>query len=50
MALHYLLNRTTSTFNESNRTVAELVNEILVHWPGRWTNNSDPNALTKQAC
>ena len=34
----------------SNRTVAELVNEILVHWPGRWTNNRIQMHLTKQAC
>jgi CDP-glucose 4,6-dehydratase len=29
----------------SNRTVAELVQEILQHWPGRWEDKSDPNAL-----
>ena len=28
----------------SNRTVAELVQEILKHWPGRWEDRSDPNA------
>lgn len=28
----------------SNRTVAELVQEILKHWPGRWEDKSDPNA------
>lgn len=29
----------------SNRTVAELVQEILMHWPGRWDDKSDPRAL-----
>jgi len=29
----------------SNRTVAELVQEILKHWPGRWEDKSDPNAV-----
>lgn len=28
----------------SNRTVAELVAEILKHWPGHWEDRSDPNA------
>jgi CDP-glucose 4,6-dehydratase len=28
----------------SNRTVAELVQEILKHWPGRWDDKSDPHA------
>lgn len=28
----------------SNRTVAELVIEILKHWPGRWEDRCDPNA------
>jgi len=28
---------------KSNRTVADLVNEILLHWPGRWTDSSDPS-------
>jgi CDP-glucose 4,6-dehydratase len=27
----------------SNRTVAELVQEILQHWPGRWQDFSEPN-------
>lgn len=27
----------------SNRTVAELVVELLKHWPGRWEDQSDPN-------
>ncbi|NJK92344.1 MAG: CDP-glucose 4,6-dehydratase [Blastochloris sp.] len=39
----------SSAFNfgprlESNRTVAELVNEVLKHWPGQWVDQSDPNA------
>ena len=29
----------------SNRTVAELVAEILKHWPGRWEDKSDPGAV-----
>ncbi len=29
----------------SNRTVAELVQEILLHWPGLWEDKSDPHAL-----
>jgi CDP-glucose 4,6-dehydratase len=29
----------------SNRTVADLVQEILKHWPGRWDDRSDPNAV-----
>ena len=29
---------------DSNRTVAELVEELLIHWPGRWENKSDPSA------
>jgi len=40
----------SSAFNfgpslESNRTVAELVTEILKHWPGRWEDKSDPKAV-----
>jgi CDP-glucose 4,6-dehydratase len=30
---------------DSNRTVAELVQEILKHSPGRWEDKSDPNAV-----
>jgi CDP-glucose 4,6-dehydratase len=30
---------------DSNRSVAELVNEVLTHWPGRWDDRSDPNAV-----
>jgi CDP-glucose 4,6-dehydratase len=29
----------------SNRTVAELVQEILKHWPGQWRDQSDPKAV-----
>ena len=29
----------------SNRTVAELVQEILKHWPGQWEDRSDPHAV-----
>ena len=29
----------------SNRTVAELVQELLKHWPGDWADRSDPNAV-----
>ena len=29
----------------SNRTVKELVEEILLHWPGRWEDQSDPKAV-----
>ena len=40
---------TASAFNfgpadESNRTVEELVVEILKHWPGKWRDISDPYA------
>ncbi len=28
--------------HEANQTVAELVQEILKHWPGRWEDKSDP--------
>jgi CDP-glucose 4,6-dehydratase len=31
--------------HESNRTVVELVTEVLKHWPGRWQDQSDPNAV-----
>lgn len=29
---------------ESNRPVRELVHTILSHWPGEWSDNSDPTA------
>ena len=40
----------TSAFNfgpglEANRTVADLVAEVLRHWPGAWEDRSDPNAV-----
>lgn len=28
----------------SNKTVEDLVGEILRHWPGKWVDQSDPNA------
>ncbi len=31
--------------HESNRTVADLVEEVLKHWPGRWQDKSDPRAV-----
>ena len=31
--------------HESNRTVAELVAEVLQHWPGKWDDKSDPKAV-----
>jgi CDP-glucose 4,6-dehydratase len=30
---------------DSNRTVADLVTEVLKHWPGRWDDRSDPKAV-----
>lgn len=40
----------TSAFNfgpghDANRTVAELVEQILKHWSGRWADRSDPKAV-----
>jgi CDP-glucose 4,6-dehydratase len=40
----------TSAFNfgpekEANRTVVELVNEVLKSWPGKWDDKSNPNAV-----
>jgi CDP-glucose 4,6-dehydratase len=29
---------------ESNRSVRELIDTILSHWPGEWSDHSDPNA------
>ncbi|MEI8309890.1 MAG: CDP-glucose 4,6-dehydratase [Verrucomicrobiota bacterium] len=29
---------------DSNRTVADIVQEILKHWPGEWQDKSDPGA------
>jgi len=31
--------------HEANRTVRELVSEVLKHWPGRWDDKSDPQAV-----
>jgi CDP-glucose 4,6-dehydratase len=31
--------------HEANRTVAELVVEVLKHWPGSWEDKSDPKAV-----
>ena len=31
--------------HESNRTVADLVVEVLKHWPGRWEDQSDSKAV-----
>jgi CDP-glucose 4,6-dehydratase len=31
--------------HDANRTVAELVTEILKHWPGQWEDQSDPQAV-----
>ena len=44
------LRRATAAFNfgpghESNRTVLDLVTEILRHWPGEWSDQSDPRAV-----
>ena len=30
--------------HDANRTVGELVIELLKHWPGRWEDQSDPHA------
>ena len=48
--LSTLNSQLTSAFNfgpekEANRSVGELVGEILKSWPGRWDDKSDPNAL-----
>ena len=44
------LHRTCTAYNfgpalNSNQPVRALVDEILKHWPGRWEDQSDPNAL-----
>lgn len=44
------LNQLTSAFNfgpslSSNRSVADVVNEALKHWPGTWEDKSDPHAV-----
>jgi CDP-glucose 4,6-dehydratase len=48
--LRHDLGRFDPTFNfgpntSSSRTVAELVQEVLRHWPGSWKDLSDPNAV-----
>lgn len=45
-----VLRRLCGAFNygpslASNRTVAELVKELLTHWPGTWEDRSDPKAV-----
>ncbi len=45
-----LFTQLCSAFNfgpalSSNRTVAELVQEVIKHWPGQWEDRSDPHAL-----
>lgn len=35
--------------HESNRSVAELVTEVLKCWPGRWEDKSDSNAMHEAA-
>jgi CDP-glucose 4,6-dehydratase len=42
--------RLTSAFNfgpnlSSNKTVSQLVDEIVKHWPGKWVDKSDPHAV-----
>ena len=44
------LNAVCSAFNfgpslESNRSVRDLVGEVLLHWPGRWEDRSEPLAV-----
>jgi CDP-glucose 4,6-dehydratase len=46
----YDLSRYTPAFNfgpahEANRSVEELVKEVVTHWPGRWEDKSDPKAV-----
>lgn len=31
--------------HEANRTVAQFLEEVLRHWPGRWEDRSDPKAV-----
>jgi CDP-glucose 4,6-dehydratase len=45
-----VLRRLCGAFNygpslTSNRTVAALVQELLIHWPGKWEDRSDPHAV-----
>lgn len=46
----YDLQNFTTAFNfgpnlDANRTVADLVGEVLRHWPGQWEDRSDPQAV-----
>ena len=46
----YSADKFSSAFNfgpghDANRTVAELVGQILKHWSGRWEDRSDPKAV-----
>jgi CDP-glucose 4,6-dehydratase len=36
--------------HDANRTVADLVEEVLKHWPGRWEDRSDPKAVHEAHC
>jgi len=45
-------NRYTSAYNfgpdiRSNKTVEELVEEIIKHWPGKWIQHSPPSGLNE---
>jgi CDP-glucose 4,6-dehydratase len=49
-AFHFPPAAYASAFNfgpalTSNRTVAALVQELIEHWPGRWEDRSDPQAV-----
>jgi CDP-glucose 4,6-dehydratase len=49
-AFHFPRGNYAGAFNfgpslTSNRTVAELVAEVLQHWPGEWDDRSDPGAV-----
>lgn len=50
LGLRFQVSRLASAFNfgpalASNRTVKELVEELLKHWPGLWEDRSDPHAV-----
>jgi CDP-glucose 4,6-dehydratase len=47
---HTGIERLAAAFNfgpghDANRSVAVLVEEVLKHWPGRWEDRSDPDAV-----
>lgn len=49
-ALRPLSSGLDSAFNfgpghDANRTVKELLDEVLKHWPGKWEDKSDPKAV-----